>query len=194
MTDHLTLCSHSPRRKQILMAANYKFEVKSGKVDESFPLDISKNKVAEFLAIKKNKHHQTIFNHKTIITADTTVVFEDQILGKPDHFEEAKSMLERLSGQTHQVVTGVCISNSSQRVSFSSITEVSFKILSPEEVYFYVDTFKPFDKAGGYGIQEWIGMIGVTSIKGCYYNVVGLPIQELCKALKDKFSILPFNR
>jgi|TARA_B110000046_G_scaffold145432_1_gene152589 septum formation protein len=194
MTDHLTLCSHSPRRKQILKAANYKFEVKSVDVDESFPNEMVKNKVAEFIAIQKNKHHQKIFNNKTIITADTTVIFEDEILGKPNHFDEAKGMLERLSGQTHQVITGVCISNPTQCVSFSSTTEVSFKILSSKEICFYIDTFKPFDKAGGYGIQEWIGMIGVTRIKGCYYNVVGLPIQELCQALKDKFSILPFNR
>jgi len=193
MTAHLTLCSQSPRRKQILRAANYKIEVKSVEIDESYPLEMSKNKVAEFIAVQKNKYHQKIFNNETIITADTTVVLEDEILGKPDHFEEAKSMLESLSGQTHQVVTGVCISNSSQQFSFSSTTEVSFKILSPGEIYFYIDTFKPFDKAGGYGIQEWIGMIAVTSIKGCYYNVVGLPIQQLCQALKDKFSILPFN-
>ena len=111
MTENLTLCSHSPRRKQILKAANYKFEVKSVEVDESFPLEMSKTKVAEFIAVQKNKHHQKIFNNETIITADTTVVLEDEILGKPDHFEEAKSMLERLSGNTHQVVTGVCISN-----------------------------------------------------------------------------------
>ena len=99
MTEHLTLCSHSPRRKQILKAANYKFEVKSVEVDESFPLEMNKTKVAEFIAVQKNKHHQKIFNNEIIITADTTVVLEDEILGKPDHFEEAKSMLERLSGQ-----------------------------------------------------------------------------------------------
>ncbi|MAJ50582.1 MAG: septum formation protein Maf [Flammeovirgaceae bacterium] len=193
MADHLILSSHSPRRKQILKDANYKFEVKSVEVEESFPVNMVKNEVAEFLAVQKNKCHQRVFNKGTIITADTTVLFGDEILGKPNNFNEAKSMLERLSGQTHQVVTGVCISNPTRIISFSSTTDVSFKMLSSKEIHFYIDTFKPFDKAGGYGIQEWIGMIGVTSIKGCYYNVVGLPIQELFKVLKDKFHIVPFN-
>lgn len=193
MTKHLTLCSQSPRRKQILQDANYKFEVKSVKVDESFPVNMAKNKVAEFIAVQKNNHYQNIFKKKNIITADTTVVFENEILGKPNNFAEAKRMLERLSGQTHQVITGVCISNITKSFSFSSITDVSFKVLSSKEIKFYIDTFKPFDKAGGYGIQEWIGIIGVVGIRGSYYNVVGLPIQELFQTLKDKFHILPFN-
>ena len=194
MTNLLTLCSQSPRRKQILQDANYKFEVKSVQVDESFPVNMVKNKVAEFIAVQKNNHYQNIFSKKNIITADTTVVFEDEIFGKPDNYAEAKRMLERLSGQTHQVITGVCISNKTQSISFSSITDVSFKVLSSKEIKFYIDTFKPFDKAGGYAIQEWIGIIGVVGIRGCYYNVVGLPIQELFQTLKDKFHILPFNR
>ncbi len=193
MTNHLTLCSQSPRRKQILKDANYKFEVKSGKVDESFPVNMIKNEVAEFIAVQKNNHYQNILKKKNIITADTTVIFEDEILGKPNNFAEAKRMLERLSGQTHQVITGVCISNAIQSFSFSSITDVSFKVLSSTEIKFYIDKFKPFDKAGGYGIQEWIGIIGVVGIRGSYYNVVGLPIQELFQTLKDKFHILPFN-
>ena len=194
MTNRLTLCSQSPRRKQILQDANYKFEVKSVKVDESFPVNMVKNKVAEFIAVQKNNHYQNIFSKTNIITADTTVVFEDEIFGKPKNYAEAKRMLERLSGQTHQVITGVCISNKTQSISFSSITDVSFKVLSSKEIKFYIDTFKPFDKAGGYAIQEWIGIIGVVGIRGCYYNVVGLPIQELFQTLKDKFHILPFNR
>jgi septum formation protein len=193
MTNHLTLCSQSPRRKQILQDANYSFEVKSFKIEESFPVDMVKNKVAEFIAVQKNNHYQKIFDKKNIITADTTVVFEDEILGKPNNYAEAKRMLERLSGQTHQVITGVCISNTTQSFSFSSITDVSFKVLSSKEIKFYIDTFKPFDKAGGYGIQEWIGIIGVVGIRGCYYNVVGLPIQELFQTLRDKFHILPSN-
>jgi len=193
MTNHLTLCSQSPRRKQILQDANYSFEVKSFKIEESFPVDMVKNKVAEFIAVQKNNHYQKIFDKKNIITADTTVILEDEILGKPNNYAEAKRMLERLSGQTHQVITGVCISNTTQKFSFSSITDVSFKVLSSKEIKFYIDTFKPFDKAGGYGIQEWIGIIGVVGIRGCYYNVVGLPIQELFQTLKDKFHILPSN-
>ena len=193
MTNHLTLCSQSPRRKQILQDANYSFEVKSFKIEESFPVDMVKNKVAEFIAVQKNNHYQKIFDEKNIITADTTVILEDEILGKPNNYAEAKRMLERLSGQTHQVITGVCISNTTHSFSFSSITDVSFKVLSSKEIKFYIDTFKPFDKAGGYGIQEWIGIIGVVGIRGCYYNVVGLPIQELFQTLKDKFHILPSN-
>ncbi len=193
MTNRLTLCSQSPRRKQILHDAKYKFEVKSVKVDESFPVNMVKNKVAEFIAVQKNNQYQNIFDKKNIITADTTVIFEDEIFGKPNNFAEAKRMLERLSGQTHQVITGVCISNATQNFSFSSITDVSFKVLSSKEIKFYIDKFKPFDKAGGYAIQEWIGIIGVVGIRGCYYNVVGLPIQELFQTLKDKFRILPFN-
>ena len=172
MTNLLTLCSQSPRRKQILQDANYKFEVKSVKVDESFPVNMVKNKVAEFIAVQKNNQYQNIFDKKNIITADTTVVFEDEIFGKPNNFAEAKRMLERLSGQTHQVITGVCISNATQNFSFSSITDVSFKVLSSKEIKFYIDKFKPFDKAGGYAIQEWIGIIGVVGIRGCYYNAV----------------------
>ena len=194
MTNHLTLCSNSPRRKQILQDANYKFEVKSVKIEESFPVSMVKNKVAEFIAVQKNNHYQNILKEKNILTADTTVVFEDEILGKPNNFAEAKRMLERLSGQTHQVITGVCIADTTQSFSFSSITDVSFKVFSSKEIKFYIDTFKPFDKAGGYGIQEWIGIIGVVGIRGSYYNVVGLPIQELFQTLKDKFHILPFNQ
>ena len=192
MTKHLTLCSQSPRRKQILQDANYKFEVKSVKVDESFPVNMVKNKVAEFIAVQKTiiikiflkKKHNNCRYHSGL---------ENEILGKPNNFAEAKRMLERLSGQTHQVITGVCISNAIQSFSFSSITDVSFKVLSSTEIKFYIDKFKPFDKAGGYGIQEWIGIIGVVGIRGSYYNVVGLPIQELFQTLKDKFHILPFN-
>lgn len=187
---NLILASKSPRRKQLLEEAGFKFEVKTIPFEEVFPKELSTDKVAEYLAIEKNKAHQLEFPDATIVTADTIVVFTDQVLGKPKDAKDAFKTLKILSGKIHQVFTGVCISNPEKQKSFSSLTDVKFKELSDEEINYYIKNFEPFDKAGSYGIQEWIGLIGVEWIKGSFVNVVGLPVDEVYRVLKEEFNIL----
>lgn len=186
--NNLILASNSPRRKQLLEEIGLQFEVKTIAFEEIFPEDMASDKVAEYLAIEKNKaHRKALGNDCTIITADTVVIFSDQILGKPKNEKEADHVLKLLSGKIHQVVTGVCISNEDKQISFSSLTEVKFHELTEEEVNHYVNTASPMDKAGSYGIQEWIGKIGVEWIQGSFYNVVGLPVDQVYKVLKEEF-------
>lgn len=185
------LASGSPRRKQLLEDAGFSIDVKTVSFDEVFPEDMEAIKVAEFLAIGKNKAHREVFGKQIILTADTVVIFNNIILGKPESSEEAINTLKLLSGKIHQVVTGVCISSKEKAVSFSSSTEVQFKDLSEKEINYYVDRFKPFDKAGSYAIQEWIGLIGIKWIKGSYYNVVGLPVEQVYTTLTNEFEVYP---
>ncbi len=185
--DSLILASNSPRRKQLLTEAGFQFEVKTVSFEEVFPEDLASNKVAEYLAIEKNHAHRKAFQRETIITADTVVIFMDKILGKPKNTGEAKKVLELLSGKTHQVITGVCISTPEKEISFSNFTEVKFRSLTKEEIDFYVNTSLPLDKAGSYGIQDWIGLVGVEWIKGSFYNVVGLPVDQVYSVLKEEF-------
>ncbi|MEO9484503.1 MAG: Maf family nucleotide pyrophosphatase [Ekhidna sp.] len=185
--NNLILASKSPRRKQLLLDAGFKFEVKTIAFDEIFPEDMDPLKVAEYLAVEKNKAHRTAFGTGTIITSDTVVIFNDRILGKPKDLKEAQSVLRVLSGKIHQVISGVCISNEDKQVSFSNLTEVKFRDLAADEISHYIELAPPLDKAGSYGIQDWIGLIGVEWIKGSYYNVVGLPVDEVYKTLKEEF-------
>lgn len=185
---NLILASKSPRRKQLLEQAGFQFEVKTIPFDEVFPDELSAEKVAEYLAVEKNKAHRQQLPNATIITADTVVVFTDQVLGKPKDAEDAFKTLKILSGKIHQVFSGVCISNLEKQRSFTSLTEVKFKELTDDEIKYYIENYKPFDKAGSYGIQEWIGLVGVEWIKGSFYNVVGLPIEEVYRILKNDFS------
>ncbi|WP_420578498.1 Maf family protein [Ekhidna sp.] len=185
--NNLILASKSPRRKQLLEEAGFEFEVKTVEFDEVFPEDMDATKVAEYLAIEKNKAHREALGSGTIITADTVVIFSGKILGKPADEKEAKHTLKLLSGKIHEVMSGVCISNEEKQVSFSSLTEVKFHDLSDDEIDHYVQTDSPMDKAGSYGIQEWIGLIGVEWIRGSYFNVVGLPVDQVYKVLKDEF-------
>lgn len=185
--NNLILASKSPRRKQLLEAAGFTFKVVTIDFDEVFPEDMHPAKVAEYLAIEKNKAHRKAIHEGTIITSDTVVIFNDQILGKPEDAEEAKSVLTLLSGKIHQVMSGVCISNERKQVSFSNTTEVKFRELSEEEIMHYLQEAPPLDKAGSYGIQDWIGLIGVEWIKGSYNNVVGLPVDEVYHRLKEEF-------
>jgi len=187
LSNKLILGSGSPRRKQLLTEAGFQFEVKIIPCDESFPSNIKVTEVAEYLAIEKNKAYREIVTNEIIVTADTTVVFKDQILDKPKNENEAIRSLETLSGKIHQVITGVCISSSNLKKSFSSNTEVKFKQLTKDEINHYVSAYKPFDKAGSYAIQEWIGLIGIEWIKGSYFNVMGLPIDLVYKVLKENF-------
>lgn len=178
----IVLASNSPRRKQLLAGLGVDFEVKviSG-IDESYPADISIDGIAQYIAEKKaDAYLGSINERQLIITADTIVVAGHSVLGKPHNNAEAAAMLHRLSGNTHLVITGVCLARAGKpKRSFSVTTDVTFKKLTDEEISYYVDTFHPTDKAGAYGIQEWIGYIGVTEISGSYFNVMGLPVQRL---------------
>ena len=157
-------------------------------IDESFPADLPTDEIAEFVARKKAAAY-TIYEGEIVITADTIVVLEDKVLGKPHDLDDAAAMLRQLSGKTHRVITGVCIKNSVKQKSFSVVSEVTFKSLSDDEISYYVNRYKPLDKAGAYGVQEWIGYIGVTSLSGSYYNVMGLPVQRIYEVLKCEFGI-----
>lgn len=183
----IILASGSPRRKELLKGLELDFTVWCLKdIDESYPADLDAKKVAEFISEKKAMAYKPqMSNNQLIITADTVVVVDGTVLGKPSSIENAKEMLRKLSGKTHSVITGVTVLSSEKHISFSAETEVKFADLQEDEIDFYVNTFKPLDKAGAYGIQEWIGYIGIENIKGSYFNVMGLPVQRLYTALKN---------
>lgn len=182
---NIILASQSPRRKELLALLDLKFTVEIKAVDEVYPDNLNYTEVAEYLAKLKASAFKNIENDQLIITADTVVVLEGRILGKPKDKTEAIRMLESLSSKSHQVITGVCLTSLDKQISFSSTTKVIFKKLSSLEIEYYIEHYKPYDKAGSYGIQEWIGAIGITKIEGSYFNVVGLPIQELNEQLKE---------
>ena len=180
------MASNSPRRKELLAGLDLQFEVRVLQgIDESYPQDLPTLKIAEFISKKKaDAYVQTMADDELVITADTVVILGDEVMGKPHDEADAKRMLGELSGRTHQVATGVTLSTKERQVSFSVVTDVTFKQLSADEIDYYVRTYKPYDKAGAYGIQEWIGYIGVTALKGSYFNVMGLPVQRIYEALK----------
>lgn len=178
------LASQSPRRKQLLEWAEIDFEVVIHPTDESYPSNLSPAEVAVHIAEQKALAVQNIAGtDKIIIAADTIVVLGNQIIGKPKNREDAIAILKRLSGNTHVVITGVAIINRGMH-SFSDVTEVAFHILTEAQIEFYVDQYKPYDKAGAYAIQEWIGVIGIKSIKGDFYNVMGLPVSRVVRTLQ----------
>ncbi len=186
---HIILGSQSPRRKELLAGLNIPFECLVIDVEETYPDTIEAVKVPEYLAKLKAAAYTHLLQENTIIiTADTVVCLENEILGKPKDAAVAKLMLQKLSGKTHEVITGVCITTQNETKTFSAHTKVKFAQLTPDEIEFYVENFQPLDKAGSYGIQEWIGYIGVESIEGSYFNVMGLPIQKLYTELK-KISV-----
>lgn len=183
---HIILSSNSPRRKELMAGLDLDFEVRvlSG-VDESYPDDMPVSKVAEYISREKAEaYKKEIKPDELFITADTVVILGDEVLGKPSDEEDAKRMLRKLSGNTHHVITGVCLTTSERQHSFSVVTGVTFKSLSEDEIDYYVSKYKPLDKAGSYGIQEWIGYVGVTSIEGSYFNVMGLPVQRIYQELQ----------
>ena len=186
----IILASNSPRRKELLAGLDVQFEVRIiPGIDESYPDTLPTMEIAEYIAQKKAKaYRETMADDELIITADTIVVLDDKVLGKPKDAEEARCMLHALSGKTHQVVTGVVLTTKEQQKHFSVVSNVTFKTLSDNEIDYYVDTYKPMDKAGAYGIQEWIGYVGVTRLEGSYFNVMGLPVQRIYEAMKE-FSI-----
>ena len=182
----IILCSNSPRRRELLSGLGLNFEVRViDGIDESYNNNNSCEEIAEEISVKKaDAYLKTIGDNELIITADTIVYNNGEVLGKPHTREEAIDMLSAISGKTHKVVTGVCIASKNKKKIFSVSTNVKFSSLEMEEILFYIDNYSPYDKAGAYGIQEWIGYIGVEGIEGSYFNVMGLPIQRLYSELK----------
>ena len=186
---NIILSSNSPRRKELLAGLGVDFEVKViDGVDESYPDTLPASDVAEYIAREKAAAYSAVAD-ELVITADTVVVVGADILGKPHDALAAHAMLREISGKTHQVVTGVCMKTQKEQHSFSVATNVTFKELSDNEIDYYIKNFRPFDKAGAYGIQEWIGYIGVTGIEGSYYNVMGFPVQRVYEELTRRFGV-----
>lgn len=181
----IILGSASPRRQELLKGIDIPFEVISKDVDESFPPSMTGVGIPMYLAEKKaNAFSDMITDDIMLITADTIVLLEGKVLGKPNGKEAARKMLQHLSGKTHQVITGVCITTKNRRRTFHTVSEVRFAHLNDGEIDYYLEHYAPYDKAGSYGVQEWIGFIAVEQITGSYFNVMGLPIQRLYNELK----------
>jgi septum formation protein len=180
----IVLGSQSPRRKELFAGLNLPFSVEVREVDEQFPAEMSPVEVPEFLAvIKSNPFHADFQPDQLLITADTIVLIDNKVLGKPLDYEHAFDMLQLLSGRKHTVITGVCITSAQKQVTFSDYTDVWFKSLSNDEIDYYLTHYHPYDKAGSYGVQEWIGYVAIEKIEGSYFNVMGLPIQRLYEEL-----------
>ena len=181
----IILGSASPRRKELLSDIGLKFSIQTTNQKECYPTNLKEHEIAEFLAKQKtNFLSENLSETDLLITADTIVSFKGELLKKPKNKQEALNTLSKLSGNIHKVITGVCIKNHQKEILFSAITLVTFKQLTKKEINFYINNFNPFDKAGAYGIQDWIGKIGIKSIEGSYSNVVGLPTAEVYQQLK----------
>lgn len=182
----VVLASNSPRRKELLSGLGIAYEVKTlPDIDESFPEGMDGVEIPAYIArAKADAYREMMAPDELIITADTIVWLDGEVMGKPHDAEDARRMLRALSGQTHQVITGVCLTTADAQKAFATVTDVTFCRLSEEEIAYYVEHYRPMDKAGSYGIQEWIGFVGVESISGSYFNVMGLPIQRLYTELK----------
>lgn len=181
---HFILASKSPRRQFLLKDLGLDFEIHTKEVNESFPTDLKAEQIPLYLCEKKaNAFDEELNNNTIVITADTIVWIENKVLNKPENLDDAVRMLKLLSGKMHEVFTGVCIKSKNKSKTFYACTKVYFKTLSDYEIEFYVNNFHPFDKAGAYGAQEWIGYIAVEKIEGSYFNVMGLPLKELYEEL-----------
>ena len=185
----IVLSSNSPRRKELLGELGIDFEVRVIEgIDETYPKELSVEEVPQYIAREKADAY-VVGKDEVLLTADTVVVLGNEIMGKPHDEADAMRMLRQLSGKTHQVITGVCLKTSDKQVTFADVTDVSFADLTDEEIKYYVNNFRPLDKAGAYGIQEWIGLAGVTGINGSYFNVVGLPVHRVYVELKKLEAI-----
>ena len=176
---HIILASNSPRRKELLGGLDLEYEVRVVPgIEENYPDGLTPEQIPQYLACQKAQAY-TLSAGEMLITADTVVVLGGEVLGKPADEAEAKAMLAKLSGKTHAVVTGVALTTLTKQHAFHVVTEVTFKQFTQQEIDYYVTTYRPLDKAGAYGIQEWIGFIGVTALKGSFFNVMGLPVQRI---------------
>ena len=181
----LLLASNSPRRKELLSSLGFDFEVVSVDCDEIYPQDLEVEKIAEYLSDLKSNAFRSLKEDEVLITADTIVAIENEVLGKPQDALQAKEMLRKLSGRTHEVFTGITIRNSEKSISKTDVTHVEIDEFTDDEIDFYINRYKPFDKAGSYGVQEWFGMAKIKRITGSYYTVMGLPTHLLYRILKD---------
>ncbi len=180
----IILASQSPRRSQLLKEAGFDFEVKTVPVEERYPVDLPVEDVAAFLARKKARESISLIqDNELLLTADSIVVLGDQIYGKPEDKEDAFNTIKKLSGKIHKVITGVCIKDLEKEVSFSGISKVHMDVLTDDEIHYYIDTFQPYDKAGAYAIQEWIGLCKISRIEGTYSNIMGLPVHLVYREL-----------
>jgi len=183
----LILASASPRRRELLAACDIDFTLaEKFECDERYPADLEADKIAEFLSqLKSNAYPHTLKEGDILLTADTVVIAGGEILGKPKDNTDAERMLKILSGATHKVVTGVTLRTPLRTISFSAESLVTFRVLENEEIEYYIEKYRPLDKAGAYGIQEWIGYTAIEGLQGSFYNVMGLPVQKVCTALKE---------
>lgn len=181
----LLLASKSPRRRELLKLLDIPFEIAEVRdINEEYPVELPKAEVPAFLSkLKADAYLSELKEGDVLITADTVVILDNEIIGKPKDLKDAKDMLKKLSGRVHRVVTGVTLTTTKKSATFSTVTDVSFSLLTDEEIDYYVEKYKPLDKAGAYGIQEWIGAVGVAGIDGSFYNVMGLPIHRLYNEL-----------
>ena len=178
---HIILASNSPRRRELLAGLGIDFDIRVlPDIDEHYPTTLPVADIAQYIAAKKaDAYVQTMADNELVITADTIVVVDAEVMGKPRNEADAHRMLSTISGRTHQVITGVCLTTKTLRRQFSVTTDVTFKSHTNEEISHYITHYQPYDKAGAYGIQEWIGYIGVTGLNGSYFNVMGLPVQRI---------------
>ena len=180
----LILGSGSPRRQELLKSLGFDFLIKPTNVDESFPIDLVAEEIPLYLAEKKaDAYPDDLKETEILITADTIVWCEGKVFNKPANFAEGKKMLEALSGKMHEVFTGICLKSGNKQTTFYDVSKVYFKKLKPEEIEYYLINFTPYDKAGGYGVQDWLGYIGIDKIEGSFYNVMGLPVKDLYEEL-----------
>lgn len=193
---NLILASQSPRRKQLLQDARFEFTIVIEETDEDFPTEMDYHEVPEYIAknkaaavFAKFKKEQKLTEDTIILAADTIVILEGKIIGKPKDFDDAFQILTSLSGKTHEVITGVCLQNAAKIKTFSTLTKVHFNPLSSETIRTYIEEYKPFDKAGAYAIQEWIGLVGIHSIEGDIYNVIGLPVNKVVFELNNFLNL-----
>jgi septum formation protein len=183
----LVLASNSPRRQQIMREAGFDFVVKVRPTDEVFPENMPPVEVPTYLATKKAEQFLSDLQNEIILCADTIVVVDDEILNKPANEIEAKAMLKKLSGRSHQAITGICVLTKEKMQVATDVAQVFFKELTDNEIDYYIKNYRPFDKAGAYGIQEWISMIGIERIEGSYYTIMGLPIHLVYRLLRYDF-------
>jgi septum formation protein len=180
----IILGSNSPRRQELLKSLGFTFLNKPINADESFPADLQAEEICLYLAEKKaDAYEDDLKDDEILITADTIVWCEGKVFNKPANFVEGKKMLETLSGKMHEVFTGICLKSGNKQTTFYDVSKVYFKKLKPEEIEYYLTNYSPYDKAGGYGVQDWLGYIGIDKIEGSFYNVMGLPVKELYEEL-----------
>jgi septum formation protein len=181
----IILSSKSPRRQQLLAGLDIPYSIDPLDIDESFPTHLIKGAVAEYLCNAKSEGYSKPIGDQILLTCDTIVCIDNLVINKPANANEAKIMLQNLSGKMHEVYTGVCLRNDVKKYIFSECTKVYFRELSESEIEYYIEKYKPYDKAGAYGVQEWLGYVAVEKIEGCFYNVMGLPLSKVYEALKQ---------